>query len=128
MPYKNATRDIVGITSLTPYNRVLHLLAERMDAGPTRMAAIAYIPSYKPKNPKPVPKLFENEECWEKLVSDIATYIASFKSRRTAAARTVKPFVISIIDTLGPDLAEKVTKVSGPSFYVYSVNPDNESK
>jgi hypothetical protein len=111
VPYKNATRDVTGITSLTPYDRVIHLLAEKMDAGPTRMAAIGYIPSYKPKNPKPIPKLLEDEECWDKLVADMAAYLASFKNKRSAAAREVKPYVISIFDTLGPGSSEKVTKV-----------------
>ncbi|KDR74217.1 hypothetical protein GALMADRAFT_28245, partial [Galerina marginata CBS 339.88] len=82
VPYKNATRDVTGITSLTPYDRVIHLLAEKMDVGPIRMAAIGYIPSYKPKNPKPVAKLLEDEECWEKLVDDVAAYIESFKNKR----------------------------------------------
>jgi hypothetical protein len=66
--YKNATRDITGITSSTPYDHVIFLIANRMDAGPVRMAVIGYIPFYKLKNPKPIPKLLEDEECCAKLV------------------------------------------------------------
>ena len=111
VPYKNATCDVMGITSLTPYNRVILAIADRMDVGPARMAAIGYIPSYKPKNPKPIPKLLEDEECWDKLVADVAAYITSFKNKRSETARTVKPFVISIIDTLSSAVDNKM-KVS----------------
>ena len=70
-----------------------------MDAGPSRMAAIGYILSYKAKNPKPVAKLLEDDDAWDRLVDDIRAYIDSFATKR-GAARQVKPFVISIIDTL----------------------------
>lgn len=94
------------------------LIADKMDAGPAHMAAIGYIASYKPKNPKPVPKLLEDEECWDKLVADVAAYIDSFKNKRTEATRTVKPFVISIIDTLGYGV-EKETKVCYLFFHLF---------
>jgi hypothetical protein len=35
VPYKNVTRDVIGITSLTPYDHVIHLLAEKIDVRPT---------------------------------------------------------------------------------------------
>jgi hypothetical protein len=75
-------------------------IAEKMDAGPSQMSAIGYIPSYKPKNPKPFPKLLEDAESWAKLVNDVGQYIISFASKK-GAAKTVKPFVITILDTRG---------------------------
>lgn len=117
VPYRNATRDVVGITSVTSFERAMRLIAERMDAGPSRMAAIGYIPSYKPKNPKPVAKLLEDDEAWDRLIDDVKTYIDSFASKR-GAARQVKPFVISIIDTL--ELVDpKESKVSVASYLNY---------
>lgn len=110
VPYRNATRDVVGITSITSYERAMRLIAERMDAGPSRMAAIGYIPSYKPKNPKPVAKLLEDDDAWDRLIGDVKAYIDSFASKR-GTARQVKPFVITIIDTLEPD-DPKESKVS----------------
>lgn len=113
VPYKNATRDVTGITSSTSFRHVMRQIAERMDAGPSRMAAIGYIPSYKPKNPKPVPKLLEDAESWAKLVNDVGQYILSFASKK-GAAKTVKPFVIMILDTthgLGSE-KEKEAKVT----------------
>lgn len=83
-----------------------------MDAGPSQMAAIGYIPSYKPKNPNPVPKILEDAESWAKLVNDVGQYIVSFVSNK-GAAKTVKPFVITIIDTCGPgSKKEKEAKVT----------------
>lgn len=91
----------------------MRLIAERMDAGPSRMAAIGYIPSYKPKNPKPVAKLLEDDNAWDRLIDEVKTYIDSFASKR-GTARQVKPFVISIIDTL--ELVDpKESKVSTAS-------------
>lgn len=80
----------------------MHLIAQRMDAGPSRMAAIGYIPSYKPRNPKPVAKLLEDNDAWDRLIDEIRAYIDSFATKR-GAARQVKPFVISIIDTLNAE-------------------------
>jgi hypothetical protein len=112
VPYRNATRDVVGITSATSYERAMRLIAERMDAVPSRMAAIGYIPSYKPKNPKPVAKLLEDDDAWDRLVGEVKAYIDSFASKR-GAARQVKPFVIKIVDTL-EQADPKESKVSVP--------------
>ena len=57
VPYRNATRDVTGITSASSFDYVLSEIRERMDATPSQLAGLAYIPSYKPRNPKPVPKL-----------------------------------------------------------------------
>lgn len=110
---------MTGITSATSYERAMRLIAERMDVGPSRMAAIGYIPSYKPKSPKPVAKLLEDEEAWDRLIEDIRAYIDSFAIKR-GASRSVKPFVISIVDTLGVDPKESKVcfslKLVGPVF------------
>ncbi|KIM35374.1 hypothetical protein M413DRAFT_427873 [Hebeloma cylindrosporum] len=99
VPYKNAKRDVSGITSASSFAHVLRQIAARMDAGPSRMAAIGYIPSFLPKSPKPVPKLLEDEECWEKLIRDVREYIESFTVKRGPPKR-IKPFVITIVDTI----------------------------
>ena len=99
VPYKNAKRDVTGITSASSFAHVLRQIAERMDAGPSRMAAIGYIPSFLPKSPKPIPKLLEDDECWEKLIRDVREYIESFAVKRSGPPRRIKPFVINIVDT-----------------------------
>lgn len=99
VPYKNAKRDVSGITSASSFSHVLHQIAQRMDAGPSRMAAIGYIPSFLPKSPKPIPKLLEDEECWVKLIRDVREYIESFTVKRGPPKR-IKPFVITIVDTI----------------------------
>ncbi|KAJ7474621.1 hypothetical protein B0H11DRAFT_1918330 [Mycena galericulata] len=60
--YKNGTRDLTGITSRTSFDDFLVSVAAKMNTRITLMSNIAYIPSYKPKNPKPRPKLLEDEE------------------------------------------------------------------
>ncbi|KAH9966224.1 hypothetical protein BJV74DRAFT_890112 [Russula compacta] len=61
VPFKNATRDMEGITSHTTFGAFLESLAEKMETRISLLSSIAYIPSYKPKIPKPVPKLLEDE-------------------------------------------------------------------
>ncbi|KAF8229465.1 hypothetical protein L208DRAFT_1424146 [Tricholoma matsutake] len=70
---------------------------------------IGYIPSYKPKNPRPVPKLLEDAEAWEKLVHDVEEYIKSSKAKNQGKG-IVKPFSITIIDTSGPPPKEAAVK------------------
>jgi hypothetical protein len=61
VPFKNATRDMEGIMSYTSFNTFLKLLAEKMETHISLLSSIAYVPSYKPKVPKPVLKLLEDE-------------------------------------------------------------------
>ncbi|KIL55692.1 hypothetical protein M378DRAFT_90510 [Amanita muscaria Koide BX008] len=73
------------------------------------LSHIGYIPSYKPKNPRPVPKLLEDTEAWKKLVDDVEEYIKSSKAKNRGNG-VVKPFSITIIDTSGPVPKEAATK------------------
>ncbi|KAF9457725.1 hypothetical protein BDZ94DRAFT_1338123 [Collybia nuda] len=75
------------------------------------LSHIGYVPSYKPKNPRPVPKLLEDEEAWETLLNDVDEYISSSKAKKGGKG-TVKPFSIAIVDTSGPDPKETRKKVS----------------
>ncbi|KAJ6503538.1 hypothetical protein C8R45DRAFT_1091311 [Mycena sanguinolenta] len=75
------------------------------------MANIAYIASYKPKNPKPVPKLLEDEEGWEKLIKDVESYIKDCKAKNKGKG-VVKPFTITLVDTSGGDPKETAGKKS----------------
>ncbi|KAJ7450496.1 hypothetical protein B0H11DRAFT_1877432 [Mycena galericulata] len=76
------------------------------------MANIAYIPSYKPKNPKPTPKLLEDEEGWENLVKDVENYISTCKAKNKGKG-VVKPFTINLIDTSGGDPKDAGTSGTG---------------
>jgi hypothetical protein len=70
------------------------------------MAAIGYIPSYKPKNPKPVPKLLEDAESWAKLVNDVGQYILSFASKK-GAAKIVNPLSLQLSIHMGSEVRRK---------------------
>jgi len=100
VPYRNASRDVDGITSKTPFARVLRLLSERMEVSLTLLAGIGYIPSYKPKASKPVPKLLEDDTSWYKLLEDVHAFILACKGKNGKG--TVKAFHINIVDTTAP--------------------------
>jgi hypothetical protein len=108
--YKNAKQDVSGITSASSFVHVLQQIAEQMDAGPSRMAAIGYIPSFLPKSPKPIPKLLEDKECWEKIICDVCKYIESFTAKCSGPPKCIKPFIITIVDTIA-SLYNKATTV-----------------
>jgi len=110
VPYKNATQDLAGITSQMQFSTVLSHIAERMDTHISLLSSIGYIPSYKPKSPKPVPKLLEDEDAWCKLLEGVSDYITASKKKNKGHG-TVKPFHILIVDTSGP-LGGSDTKLS----------------
>ncbi|KAJ6462564.1 hypothetical protein C8R45DRAFT_1220539 [Mycena sanguinolenta] len=101
VPYNGATRDL-EISSKTPFDTFLNMLATRMETRKSLLSGIAYIPSYAPKTPKPVPKLLEDEEGWRKLVDGVEAHIAAARANKKAKG-VVKPFSIRISDTSGAD-------------------------
>ncbi|KAF8210932.1 hypothetical protein K438DRAFT_1752684 [Mycena galopus ATCC 62051] len=58
-PYKNGMRDLKGITSATTFDQFLAAATGKMGTRITGMDNIAYIPSYKPRNPKPIQKILD---------------------------------------------------------------------
>ncbi|KAJ6575789.1 hypothetical protein B0H10DRAFT_2443962 [Mycena sp. CBHHK59/15] len=100
VPYKNAKRDLAGITSHTTFNDFLLAAAARMDTRLSLMSNIAYLASYKPRNPKPTPKLLEDDKAWDSLIMDVKQYIASCKVKNRGTG-SMKPFHISLVDVSG---------------------------
>lgn len=76
-----------------------------MSSRKSLLTSIAYIPSYKPKNPKPKPKLLESDEAWNKLVADVSEYIEGCKAKKKGKGE-VKPFHIEVVDMSGGDSAK----------------------
>lgn len=95
VPYKNATREL-SLPSTTSFAMFLTALSAKMDVSVTHLSAIGYIPSYKPKNPKPLPKLLETSEDYERMMDDISAYRKGCLAKK---GRTVKPFSIRLSDT-----------------------------
>ncbi|KAF8191787.1 hypothetical protein BJ912DRAFT_1097533 [Pholiota molesta] len=108
VPYRNASRDVDGITSKTSFTQVLRLIADRMDVPLTLLAGIGYIPSYKPKSSKPIPKLLEDDASWYKLLEDVHAFILACKGKSGKGA--IKPFHINIIDTTAPNDSDSKKK------------------
>ncbi|KAJ7480177.1 hypothetical protein B0H11DRAFT_1725074 [Mycena galericulata] len=64
------------------------------------LSGIAYIPSYQPKTPKPIPKLLENAAAWKKLIEGVGVHIETAKAKNKGKG-VPKPFSIQIVDTSG---------------------------
>jgi hypothetical protein len=79
--YKNATWDLTGITSSIHFGQFLVTTTAKMNVSTLHLIQLGYIPSYKPKNPKPVPKMLKDEESWEILLDDVSDYIDGCKSK-----------------------------------------------
>ncbi|KAJ7866356.1 hypothetical protein B0H13DRAFT_2066931 [Mycena leptocephala] len=79
-----------------------------MEVSVTHLSAIGYIPSYKPRNPKPVPKLLENAEDYESMMEDIEEYRKSCLKKKNGI---VKKFSIALSDTSNtPEGSKSSTK------------------
>jgi hypothetical protein len=74
----------------------LTAVSRKMEVGVTHLSAIGYVASYKPKNPKPVPKLLETSEDYKSLMADITEYRKDCLKKKGGK---VKPFSISLTDT-----------------------------
>lgn len=72
----------------------------------TLLAHIGYVPSYVPKTPKPIPKLLEDDEGWQKLIASVNDYIEGCKAKNKNKG-VVKPFTIRIVDTSSSGAGEK---------------------
>jgi hypothetical protein len=95
VPYKNATRELV-LPATTSFSKFLTALARKMEVSVTHLAAIGYIPSYKPKSSKPLPKLLETTEDYESMMDDIEEFR---KNCLKSKSGVVKPFAIVLSDT-----------------------------
>ncbi|KAJ7202719.1 hypothetical protein C8J57DRAFT_1735619 [Mycena rebaudengoi] len=98
VPYKNGMRALTGITSSTSFDDFIAAAAARMETRVSLMTSVGYIPSYKPKSPKPLPKLLEDDESWEVLIADVRQHIKTAKGKNRGKGE-VAPFSIFLIDT-----------------------------
>ncbi|KAG5221185.1 hypothetical protein IMY05_C4459000200 [Salix suchowensis] len=105
VPYgKKGTRNLAGITSKTSFDMLLEKIADKMETRLADLSDLGFIPSYKPKTPKPKPK-FLDEETWESLKSEVHGYIEEQKASKTRGKPrgVVKAFHISIINLSDDD-------------------------
>ena len=68
------------------------------------------MPSYKPKNPKPVTKLLEDDNNWEKLLVDVEEY-CMICTAKCKGKGIVKQFVIILVEMSGLDAKSDSKKV-----------------
>lgn len=108
VPYNGAVREL-EIASTTSFDAFLDKLAHGMSTRKSLLSGIAYTASFQPKNPKPVPKLLEDEKSWEKLVTSVEAHVAASLGNKKGKG-VIKPFTIRIVDTSGGDTK---TAVSG---------------
>jgi hypothetical protein len=55
------------------------------------------LPSYKPRNPKPIPKILDDDEAWEALVGDVYQHVKAIQASNRGKGQ-LKPFSIQIVD------------------------------
>ncbi|KAJ7301730.1 hypothetical protein DFH08DRAFT_978495 [Mycena albidolilacea] len=101
VPYGNGACRELEVSSDTPFSSFLDKLSRTMEVRKTLLSGIAYIPSYLPKNPKPIPKLLEDKKSWKKLVEGVEVHIKTSRDKNRGKG-VVTPFSIQIIDTSGP--------------------------
>lgn len=92
------------------FDTFLDELATAMSTRKSLLSGIAYIPSYLPKSPKPLPKLLEDGKSWKKLIESVEAYIAAGKAKNKGNG-VPKPFSILIVDTSGGDPKGKAVAV-----------------
>jgi hypothetical protein len=98
VPYKNASRDLV-VKSNVSFARFLARAAERMETSPLLLSQIGYnLPWKTPKTGRPIAKLLEDEESFQKLIEYVWVYIDGQKAKYHGKGK-VKPFSIQIVDT-----------------------------
>ncbi|KAJ7310110.1 hypothetical protein DFH08DRAFT_823147 [Mycena albidolilacea] len=73
VPFHNATQEL-KLSCTTTFVGFLTAVLRKMEVGVTHLSAIGYVALYKPKNPKPVPKLLETSEDYKSLMADITEY------------------------------------------------------
>ena len=95
VPFNNTTQEL-KLSCITIFAGFLTAVSWKMEVSVTHLSAISYIPSYKPRNPKPVPKLLETSEDYESTMEDIAVYRKTCLNKKGGK---VKPFLISLSDT-----------------------------
>jgi hypothetical protein len=101
VPYGNGACCELEVSSGTPFSSFLDKLSCTMEVRKTLLSGIAYIPSYLLKNPKPIPKLLEDNKSWKKLVESVEAHIKTSRDKNKGKG-VIKPFSIQIIDMSGP--------------------------
>jgi hypothetical protein len=106
VPYNNATREL-KVPCTTAFSGFMTALARKMEVSVTHLSTISYIPSYKPRNLKPVPKLLETAEDYESMMEDIEVCRKSCLKKKS---RMVKKFSTALSHTSNTPDGHKVRK------------------
>lgn len=96
VPVGNASREFDAGSDIS-FDKFLSKVARTMETRKSLLSGIAYIPSYVPKNPKPLPKLLESEKAWSKLVKGVEAHVAA-SIKNVKGKGVVKEFSIQIYD------------------------------
>ncbi|KAJ6456077.1 hypothetical protein C8R45DRAFT_1082217 [Mycena sanguinolenta] len=102
VPHKSGATRELEVDSTYSFDQFLDALANKMSTRKSLLSDIAYVASFVPKTPKPVPKLLEDERGWEKLLQSVDNYISASK-KKAKGRGIVKPFSIRIYDTSGEE-------------------------
>ncbi|KAF9067393.1 hypothetical protein BDP27DRAFT_1422950 [Rhodocollybia butyracea] len=81
-------------------------VANNFEVPVTYLGSIGYTASYQPKTPKPVPKLVNNEDRYERMLESVDDHIQESKSKKKGKG-VVKPFTVRIVNTSSPGDGKK---------------------
>lgn len=122
VPVGNAARDLV-LRSHLSFASALRKIAKKMDVSPSHLVSLGYTLSFAPKNPKPKPKLLENEEAWNTLKDTIKEFRAAAMAKNKGKGK-VPRFHVILVDTAGPGTtAGSSSKAKKVSQLVYFCTP-----
>ncbi|KAJ3740600.1 hypothetical protein DFH05DRAFT_1529212 [Lentinula detonsa] len=98
------------LSSGASFSTFLTATAKAFNVSVSHLGALGYIPSFRPKNPKPLPKIVHSDESYEKMLEDLEDYVESLKSRKGKGK--VKSFTVRLLDTSGPGTRKDIGKKS----------------
>ncbi|KAJ3739917.1 hypothetical protein DFH05DRAFT_1463488 [Lentinula detonsa] len=89
-----------SVMNTASFSNFLRTAARMLGVSITHLGSLGYIPSFLPKNPKPLPRALNSNDAYEKMLEKIEEYVLTAKSRNKGKG-VVKAFSIRLVDSSG---------------------------
>ncbi|KAJ3801922.1 hypothetical protein GGU11DRAFT_753307, partial [Lentinula aff. detonsa] len=89
-----------SVMNTASFSTFLCTAARMLGVSITHLGSLGYIPSFLPKNPKPLPRALNSDDAYEKMLEKIEEYVLTAKSRNKGKG-VVKAFSIRLVDSSG---------------------------
>jgi hypothetical protein len=98
----------VKVRTSATYSDFLDAVSSKMGVSKSHLSHLGYVPSYLPKNPKPIPVVIETEEGYEDMVNSIEAHVQHARaSGRGQFKGKVKDFTVRLSDMSEGALKER---------------------